>query len=57
MKDTGIGISKTDLPYIFNRFYKANKARIRKKASSGLGFAITKKLLNCIMGKFRLKAK
>ncbi|MEK4446587.1 MULTISPECIES: hypothetical protein [Bacillus] len=50
-------MSKTDLPYIFNRFYKANKARIRKKASSGLGFAITKKLLNCIMGKFRLKAK
>lgn len=45
VKDTGIGISKNDLPYVFNRFYKADKARIFSQHSgSGLGLSIAKKL-------------
>ena len=42
--DTGIGISAEDLPYVFDRFYKVDKAHSGK--GSGLGLSIAKELLN-----------
>ncbi|MBN2008982.1 HAMP domain-containing protein [candidate division KSB1 bacterium] len=43
--DTGYGISKEDLPHIFDRFYKSERNKPRKTGSTGLGLAITKKII------------
>ncbi len=45
VSDTGPGIDPTDLPYIFDRFYRADRSRNRSSGGSGLGLAIARRLV------------
>ncbi len=43
--DTGQGIASEDIPFVFERFYKADKSRMRARGGTGLGLAIARSLI------------
>jgi two-component system sensor histidine kinase BaeS len=56
VRDSGRGIPPEDLPFVFDRFYRADKSRSEDNGESGLGLAIVKALVEAHGGKIEVQS-
>jgi two-component system, OmpR family, phosphate regulon sensor histidine kinase PhoR len=55
--DTGVGIPKTDIPRLGERFYRADKTRSRELGGTGLGLSIVRHLMKAHQGRIEIESK
>jgi signal transduction histidine kinase len=56
VKDTGIGISSEDLPHVFQRFWRSQQSRSLRCEGSGIGLAITERLVKVMGGRIEVES-
>lgn len=57
IEDTGIGIAEEDLPKVFDRFWRADPSRNSQTGGSGIGLAITKRLIELHNGRIEVESQ
>lgn len=57
VKDTGAGIAAEDLPYVFERFWRADRSRNRTSGGTGIGLTICRRLVNIQGGEIEVKSQ
>ena len=57
VSDTGIGIAPEEQDLIFDRFYRADKARSRESGGNGLGLAIAREIVRLHKGKIQVDSR
>lgn len=57
VQDNGIGMSEEDIPHIFERFFRADTARVRKNGGTGLGLSIAKWIIDGHKGYFSVLSR
>ncbi len=57
VRDTGSGIAPEDLPYVFERFWRADRSRARESGGAGLGLAIARHLVEAHGGRIGVESR
>jgi len=57
VRDTGVGIPKEDIPFVFDRFYRVDKMRTKATEGTGLGLSIAKWIVDAHEGKIQVSSE
>jgi len=57
IKDSGVGISRTDLPYIYDKFYRVSSGDLAKKKGTGLGLTLVKQIVTKLNGSIKVESE